>query len=54
MTGQELKAFRLRKGLTQSGLATQLGITRGQVAKLESGRSTITLTIKLLLKHLHL
>lgn len=36
------RSYRLRAGLTQSGLAAMLGITQGAIAKWETGRARPT------------
>lgn len=52
MTNRELKELRVKLGLTQTEMGLKLGITRGQIAKLEAGDSSITPMLELLLKHL--
>lgn len=39
--GEAVKRFRLRMGLTQKALAPLVGLTRDQLANIETGRSNI-------------
>lgn len=39
--GEAVKRFRLRMGLTQKALAALVGLTRDQLANIETGRSNI-------------
>src|SRR5262249_18140431 len=50
MTAKELRALRKRMGLTQQQLATLTRITRNSIARMESGRMTITGPMDLLLR----
>ena len=42
--GEAIKAERIRQNLTQEELGERVGVKRSQICKLESGKSSITLT----------
>ena len=52
MTGEELKALRLRLKLTQSQMAEKLGITLSAVFKLESGENNMSKPVAMLAEKL--
>ena len=52
MTGEELKALRLRLGLTREAMAEKLGITASAVYKIESGENQMRKSVALLAKML--
>ena len=43
--GMRIKALREKRGLSQEALATRAGISRGYLARLETGRHEPTLTM---------
>lgn len=52
MTGEELKALRLRLNLTREAMAGKLGITASAVYKIESGENQMRKSVALLAKML--
>lgn len=52
MDGRELRAFRDRLGLSQSGLAVKLGIAANTVARWERGEREIPPFLRLALERL--
>ena len=42
--GEAIKAERLKQNLTQEELGEKVGVKRSQICKLESGKSSITLS----------
>ena len=48
MNGQELKALRLRLGLTREAMAEKLGITASAVYKIESGENNMSKPVAML------
>lgn len=40
MIGDNIRLYRIKKGLTQEALALEIGITQGAVWQWENGRST--------------
>ncbi len=54
MTGSELKALRLRLGLTREAMAEKLGITASAVYKIESGENQMRKSVEMLAKQLSL
>lgn len=53
MDNEELRALRLRLGLTQSQMAEKLGITLSAVFKLESGENNMSKPVAMLAEKLH-
>lgn len=52
MTKDELKALRLRLGLTQSAMAEKLGVTLSAIWKLESGENNMSKPVAMLAQQL--
>ena len=53
MTGEELKALRLRLNLTREAMAEKLGITASAVYKIESGENQMRKSVEMLAEKLN-
>ena len=52
MTGEELRALRLRLGLSQRAMGERLGISHSAVVKLESGKNNMSKPVAMLAERL--
>lgn len=51
MTGPDIKALRMRLGMTQAQFASVLGLTRAHLAHVEAGARPVSDTVRILVRY---